>query len=121
VYKKERAQDVEFDMVMAKTPDSPVYRGIIEQNLKEFLSAQYIDFKTYLRNSSLPFADNLLNDVIAKEKMMMEGGALAGPVDPAMAGQVQQYLQGQGADASQANPRAVQLASKYMQGLDQLN
>lgn len=121
VYKKSRAQDVEFDMVLAKTPDSPVYRSLIESSLREFLGAQYIDFKTYLRNSSLPFADSLLNDVMAKEKMLMEQQGLPSIVDAGMVGQVQQYLQGQGADPTKADPKAMQLATKYMQGLDNIN
>lgn len=121
VFKKAKAEDVEFDMVLAKTPDSPIYRGIIEQSLREFLGAQYIDFKTYLRNSSLPFADNLLNDVLAKEKMLLEQQGMPGVVDSGMVGQVQQYLQSQGADATKADPRATQMLSKYMQGLDNLN
>ncbi len=121
VYKQERAQNVEFDMVLAKTPDSPVYRGIIESSLREFLTAQYIDFETYLRNSSLPFADNLLNDVVAKKKALMEGAMPGSIADPAAFGQVQQYLQSQGADASKANQAALAMANKYVQGLDNLN
>lgn len=122
VYKRERAQDVEFDMVMAKTPDSPVYRSLIESSLEKFWAAQAIDFETYLKNSSLPFADNLLNDVVAKRKQL-EAGVMppGGLVDPGMAGQVGQYLQSQGADASKANPTTMQLANKFMKGLDNVN
>lgn len=122
VYKRERAQDVEFDMVMTKTPDSPVYRALVEGSLKEFFMAGAIDFETYLKNSSIPFADNLLNDIQTKKKMLMEGQMpQGGIVDAGMAGQVGNYLQQQGADTSKANPKTLQLAEKYMKGLDNLN
>jgi hypothetical protein len=122
-FKQSRAAEVEFDMVMSRTPDSPVYRALVESSLEKFVGAQYIDFETYLKNSSLPFADNLLNDIQTKKKQLAEqGGGVPPPlVDPKMAGQVTQHLQGLGADASQANPKALAMASKYMQGLDKLN
>lgn len=121
VFKKERAQEVEFDMVMAKSPDSPVYRALIESSLEKFWINGAIDFETYLKNSSIPFADNLLNDLQNKKKMLMQGNNPGGLVDPNMMGQVTAYLKGQGADASKADPKAMSLINKYMSGLDNLN
>ena len=122
-FKSERAADVEFDMVMARVSDTPTYRSLTESSLMTFVDKQYIDFEMYLKNSSLPFADNLLNDIQNKKKQQMEnGGGVAPPlVDPAMADKITQHLKGAGADASQADPRALSMANKYMNGLDQLN
>ena len=121
VYIPSKAQDVEFDMVMGRSQDSPIYRGIIEENLKEFVMAQLIDFETYLKNSSLPFADNLLNDLQMKKQQAMTAGGMPNITDSNMMDQIGQYLQSQGADASRANPNAMGVINKFMQGADQLN
>lgn len=121
VYNPQKAQDVEFEMVMGRSPDSPIYRGIIEENLKEFVMAQLIDFETYLKNSSLPFADNLLNDLQMKKQQALAGGGVPSMNDPNLMAQIGQQLQSQGADASQANPQTMDRLNKFMKGADQLN
>lgn len=129
VFRKERADNVQFDMVMAKTPDSPVYRALVEKSLESYWLNNAIDFKTFLKHSSQPFSDSLLNDVIANEKKMQEAanaGGLVTPgsaplVDQNMVGKVGDYLKAQGADATKADPRAMALMDKYLQGLNNLN
>lgn len=119
VYDPEKAKDIQFEMTMGRSPDSPIYRGIIEDNLKEFVLGGFIDFQTYLENSSLPFADNLLVSVQKKQEQAMSGGG-ASMIDPGMVDQAGQYLQDQGADATKADPKKLALAEKFMGGAGQV-
>lgn len=112
-----KAKDVQFDMTMGRAPDSPVYRGIIEDALKEFVVAGLIDLEMYLKNSTLPFADNLLSDIQKRKESALQGGQVA-PGDELM-GKFAQNLQAGGGDASQADPRAMAMLNQYMKGLDQ--
>jgi len=112
LYQRDKVKDVQFEMTMGRSPDSPIYRGVIEENLKEFLGAQLITFETYLRNTSLPFADNLLNEVQRDKEQAQQGGGMGtGAME-----EVGNQLRDQGANASQADPRAMQLLQQYEQG-----
>ena len=93
-------KDVEFSLVIAQGSDSPVYRGIIDEQLKEFLMGGLIDFPTYLQNTSLPFAETLLESIKQQSPQ-----------------QQQQAMQGLQADPSlQADPNALRLMEKAVAG-----
>lgn len=111
-YDPSKAQNAEVDVVMTKSADSPVYRAIIEESLQSFVSSGLIDIELYLQNSSLPFADKLLTDIQARKQQMVEQGA----IDPSLMGAMGTELQSQGADASKADPRAVQMLQQFMGG-----
>ena len=55
--------DVDFELVVTAGNDTPVYRSIIDQTLLEMLQSQMIDLEMYLENTTLPFADNLLESI----------------------------------------------------------
>jgi len=112
-----KAKDVQFDMTMGRSPDSPVYRGIIEDVLKEFVVGGFIDLEMYLKNSTLPFADNLLSDIQKRKESAMQDGQVA--PGAGMMDQLSQGLQEGGGDASQADPRAIAMLQQYMKGMDQ--
>jgi len=98
-YDPDMVRDVEFSLVIAQGADSPVYRGIIDEQLKEFLMAGLIDFPTYLQSTSLPFAETLMESI------------KKGPE------QQQQAIQGLQADPSlQADPNAMRLMEKAVAG-----
>lgn len=103
LYDPEEVRDVEFDMVLAQSSDSPVYRNVIDEALKEFLMAGMINFETYLQNTSLPYADTLLESV-----RQAKGQAQTDPQGAIQALQSNPNLQG--------NPQAQQM---IMQGLRQ--
>lgn len=99
-YDPEMVKDVEFSLVIAQGSDSPVYRGIIDEQLKEFLMGGLIDFPTYLQNTSLPFAETLLESIKQQSPQ-----------------QQQQAMQGLQADPSlQADPNALRLMEKAVAG-----
>jgi hypothetical protein len=70
-YSPDKAQDVEFDMVIVKSANSPTYRDQIEERLDIWLQNGLIDLPMYLENSSLPFRDNLLASIQRKQEAMM--------------------------------------------------
>ena len=62
-YDPDKIKELEFDIVVSQSTDTPVYRQLVDDTLFQLLQAQFIDIKMYLENSSLPFADKLLNDI----------------------------------------------------------
>ncbi|MHA1470574.1 MAG: hypothetical protein ACTSSP_08450, partial [Candidatus Asgardarchaeia archaeon] len=107
IFDPEKAKDIQFEMTMAKTPDSPIYRGVIEEKLQFFLDTDRITLETYLKNTTLPFADNLLLDIQNPEGQQVNPNAME---------QVGGYLQSQGAVAGKGDPRAMELISKFTEG-----
>ncbi len=69
--------DIDFELVVSTGSDTPVFRSMIDQTLLDMLTAQLIDLKMFLQNTSLPFADQLLESIEAKEQ-----AASKGQVDP---------------------------------------
>lgn len=63
LYDPEKVRDIEFDMVIGQTSDSPVYRNIIDNTLLDLLKSQLINLEMFLENTSLPFSNQLLEYV----------------------------------------------------------
>lgn len=111
VYNPKKAKSAEVDVVMAQSADSPVYRGIIEDSLQQFVTAGFIPFKTYLKNSTLPYSDKLLTDIESAEQQLAGGGQ----IPPELMAQLGQGMQAEGANAAQADPQTTALLQKFMQ------
>jgi hypothetical protein len=111
-YDPSKAKDAEVDVVMTTSADSPVYRGIIEDSLQQFVTAGLIDLEMYLKNSTLPFSDKLLSDIQQQREQMLNAGSVQ---DPALMQGLGQELQAQGADPAAADPRTMELMQRYMQ------
>jgi hypothetical protein len=109
-YNPDKAKSAEVDVVMSQSADSPVYRGIIEDSLQQFVTAGLLPFELYLKNSTLPYSDKLLTDLDQMKKGMIENGQ----VPPELMNQIGQGLQAQGGNPAQANPEVVALLQKYM-------
>ena len=99
-YDPDLVRDTEFDVVVTQGVDSPVYRQIIDDSLIELLKMQIIDGKMYLENTSLPFADKLLEAINKREE------AAQGQVVPP---ELQQQVEGQ------ANPKAMAMLNRMME------
>lgn len=91
MYKPELVQDVEFDLVIGKSANAPVYRMMIDEFLMKFLEAQAIDLPMFLENTSLPFADKLLQQIKEKQEALQQQMAMTGQ-DPAAAQMIQQTI-----------------------------
>ena len=80
LYDPARVKGIKFDLAIGQTQDSPVYRTIIEDNLKEFVMKGLIDFETFLSNTTMPYANKMLEDIKkAKEQAVTDPqGAVQG-------------------------------------------
>lgn len=110
VYDPDRVRNLEIELKVTPSMDTPVYRQIIDDMLFQLLQAQMIDISMFLENSSLPFADRLLEQIRQRQQQMAQQGAIPGQViDPAMSAQVQQQASKQG------NPQVMQMIDRLMQ------
>ena len=62
-YDPAEVRNVEFDNAMGQSTDTPAFRALMENTMLQLLQAQQIDIETYLENSSVPYADKLLEGV----------------------------------------------------------
>jgi hypothetical protein len=56
-------KDFDFDIVISEGTDTPVYREIIAEQLFKLLEMNKIDVSTYLENSGMPYADQVLTSI----------------------------------------------------------
>lgn len=71
-YNPALVRNVHFTLTMSETPYTPALRLLMQETLMEFLRAQLIDVKTYLKHSGLPMADALIQDIDATQGQMQE-------------------------------------------------
>lgn len=63
LYDPEAVQNIDFDLVIGQTSDSPVYRNMINERLSQFLQGGLIDLEMYLEQTTDPFASSMLESV----------------------------------------------------------
>lgn len=104
IYQPEMAKKIiDFNLTISKSMDTPVFRQVQDDMLMKLLEAGQIPLEVFLSNSSMPFADKLLNDIkILKEQ------ASAGQVDPALLAKMRQ--QGE----QNADPKAMAMMEQFM-------
>ena len=80
--------DIEYDIKIKESSDTPVFRAVINQDAKEFLLNGLISFEEYLQIADVPYADKILQGRQARqaEAEAMSQGALPGAI-PADAGE----------------------------------
>ena len=77
--------DLEYDLRIRESANTPVFREMQEQDLIAFLQAGFITFDEYLETSSKPYVDKLLQRRQAREVEMQQaqqagmGGMVATP------------------------------------------
>ena len=62
--------DIEYDLQITQSTDTPVYRAIINDDAKEFLMAGLITFEEYLEIANVPYADKILQMRQARQAEM---------------------------------------------------
>jgi hypothetical protein len=103
IYDPELARNVDFDVVVTQGTDTPVYRQLIDDTLLQLLQGNLIDLEMYLEQTSLPFADKLLQAVKQRTQMAQQG-QIPGALPPELVGEVNQS----------ANPKAMALLNQAM-------
>lgn len=102
LYDPEAVKDMAFECVVTQGNNSPIYRMAIEDILVKLLEGQQINLEMYLENSSIPFADTLLES-LKRQKQAMADQQAQGGIPP----QVQQAAQ-------QGDPKAIALLQQAM-------
>jgi len=79
--------NIEYDISIKESTETPVYRMVMAQDAKEFLMAGLIDFETYLDISAVPYADKLKQKIQARkaEADAEEASAVPGQQNTAVA------------------------------------
>ncbi len=86
-------RDMEFDLHITQSSDTPVYRQMMETTLVRLLELQAIDVESYLENSSVPFAQNLLESIQKKKAEFAAQQQALAAANPQAAAEQQQSAQ----------------------------
>ena len=62
--------DIEYDLTIKESADTPVFRAVINQDAKEFLLNGMITFEEYLEIADVPYADKILQGRQARQAEM---------------------------------------------------
>ena len=63
----------DLDLVISKGTDSPVYKAMNDEMLKEFVMANLIPLKMFLKHTDFPFSKSLLEDLQNTEEQVGNG------------------------------------------------
>lgn len=70
LYDPEKIKDIDFDLTLGQATDSPVYRGLIDDQLFQLLQGGMIDLELFLENTSTPFSSNLLESIRNRKRQL---------------------------------------------------
>lgn len=87
-YDPREIEDIDFDVVIGESQNTLAYRQTVDTELKEFLGAQMITFEEYLKTTSMPYADKLLQTIANRKEA--EGGEGQQMTEEQMMQQMQQ-------------------------------
>ena len=90
IYDPEKVQNANFDIVISKSNNAPVFRQLIDDYLFQFLMNGLVDLPMFLENTSLPFADKL-QQAITERQQAMQGGEEGQPQQPQQGQQMQMF------------------------------
>jgi hypothetical protein len=77
-YDPEKVRNIEFECSIGSSNDTPAFRALVDNTLLQLLQMQQIDIDTYLENSSVPYADKILEGVrkyrqkVQQQQMLMQ-------------------------------------------------
>jgi hypothetical protein len=80
MYNPDEAQGGEYDIVIGRSGNGPVYRAQMDDYLWQMLNAQMIPLDTFLEHTSLPFAQSLAQSLKEKQEQQLAQvqGAISG-------------------------------------------
>lgn len=99
LYDPDRVRDIDFDLTIGQSADSPVYRSAMDETLNNFVTAGLIDIEMWAESTTMPFAQTFLESIRKRKEQAQTDpqGAVAGlSQDAQMAGVGgnQQVIQG---------------------------
>lgn len=89
VFNKEMVKNIDFDIKISNTPDTPAYRMLVEERLHDLFINQIIDPDMYLENSSMPYSDKIRQQLKLRNEQA-NNGQQPQQIDPMLLQQVQQ-------------------------------
>ena len=114
VFNKDMVKNIDFDIKISNTPDTPAYRMLVEERLHDLFINQIIDADMYLENSSMPYSDKIRQQLKLRSEQV-NNGQQPQQLDPALMQQVQQG----GQQALQALPPNSQNVMNKLLGAGQ--
>lgn len=100
-YDPKKVRDVEFDLSITESANSPAYRTLANDLLMEIWRVGQISLEQLLKHGDFPFADDLLQSVQSQQEQI-QNGQIPGSLSPELKEQVQQG----------ANMQAVNMATQ---------
>jgi hypothetical protein len=114
VFNKDMVKNIDFDIKISNTPDTPAYRMLVEERLHDLFINQIIDPDMYLENSSMPYSDKIRQQLKLRSEQA-DKGQQPQQLDPALMQQIQQG----GQQALQALPQNSQNVMNKLLGAGQ--
>jgi hypothetical protein len=71
-WNKEMVKNVDYRMKLITSYDNQLYRFSIDEQLSKLYEAGAIDIKMWLKKSTLPFSNEILNEIEAREQQQDE-------------------------------------------------
>lgn len=72
LYDPEKVQEIDFDLTIGQTSDSPVYRDVINNRLFDLLTGNFIDIETYFENTTDPYSSNILESLRKRKEQLQQ-------------------------------------------------
>lgn len=107
LYDPDKVRDVDYDISVQETQETPVYRTLANDFLMQIWQAGQISLEQLLEFGNFPFADQLLQSIQSQKESLRQG-----QVPEGLPPQLQQQVQQQAA----ANPQAVAQAGQALYG-----
>jgi hypothetical protein len=114
MFRPELVKDVDLELKVAKGQDTPVYRQMIDDLLFKLLDLQQIDIQMFLENTSLPFADKLLETIKSRQEQLAQGQVPQGGLPPELMAAMQQQA---GAGTPEGQPAMSPQTERVMNTL----
>ena len=113
--------DLDFELTVGSGSDSQAYKSIMDEWLNSYIANGLIPLEVGLKNLSLPNSDQLLTDLEEWKKSQQEamngGGSPDGiQAPPNIAPGLMEAIKEKGADANNANQKAVEMMQRYAEG-----
>ena len=62
-YDPSKVDGIDFDLVVSESNNTPIYRTFMDEMLYKLLEMQAINIEQFLQNTSMPFADKMLESI----------------------------------------------------------
>ena len=99
-YDPQEIGNIEFDLGISESTNTPIYRQIANETLMQLWQAQAISAEQLLEHGDFPFADDLLQSLKSQKEQMQQGQMPEG-VSPELMAQAQQGANMQNVQAAQ--------------------